>query len=1019
MEKILSEHVHSLVNNLLNSTNNKRNQINSASQSVINSHSNKILHSFRFGKLGGSTSGGGRNNHVDILRRYSSVCEKLILHDQEEKATSLKKLINWLIRNAEKNTTTGESPYTLYLVADVLYLLLLLSISPTRHEYTSPVLDEDEDLSWFLSSERLHRVHPLIWKEIVEEEPLTGDHWDHFIDNDPQTDLFNDNYSNFDIDQQRQKRWRDEIIENAPTESRFNKAKPMEVSNEQNGDNTVVGFTKLEDVDKIITEFSKNQYWNVHSTYWKSDPMTSLSMTRQGINDSCLLNPSLIAYRANDTRYIQSLSSIPVFVTELIIIREVLFLLGATTSRNYLEKTSLKDWETGHIFNFDEESQKFKISKGLAIAHLSDTALRNMLNSFVQVGSAILRIRNFQIQSQQFGKKCQSATLQAFSSAISEIVILPFDQILVKCESFYQNYQRTLKDKKQGSGPSTTTLLDFFNRMEGWFHLLTEIDSYLVQYILLKLKENENDSTENPNEVASLTKKMTKNEWSDQYKLRGTLENSFVPKLFRKFVQKILGTGKAINLIRKIVGPNAVVKSSKKIEDSINSTSIADKKVEKVTSNSKIELEKMFPNAVHSHLLVTIIGVSNDNELENISKNKEELKFNIWKPMDECIQEALVASLDPLYEFVGKELSDVLFGNQQISKQITGGGLMEELICLQGVCFMLDGDVMHSFTSEIFKSFETGEILHDPNSINSHFQENFANINDLRAKSTKVNWSDSKNITKSRHILFSRPREARKSGEKRNRQLLTLEILNQIVIHVQIPWPLDIIIMPEETLPKYNQVFRLLLKLKFSQNVLIQHCTSWKWRAAHERIVKKRTSLRFHLFHFVEALNHHLMTSVIHAESSKFLNSIIKMIDVDEMVSLHSKFVSSVRDRCLLNTQTESILSDVISIMEMCLVFAEFCKSYDDAVTSAESIGLKASQMRVSSKKLVILDLDNEDDLFLPGRTEEEDAINRVIRSETTLENTMDKIMSDLQVKRRFVIDSLSSLASHGLIYCK
>ncbi|CDS08793.1 hypothetical protein LRAMOSA10154 [Lichtheimia ramosa] len=133
--------------------------------------------------------------------------------------------------------------------------------------------------------------------------------------------------------------------------------------------------------------------------------------------------------------------------------------------------------------------------------------------------------------------------------------------------------------------------------------------------------------------------------------------------------------------------------------------------------------------------------------------------------------------------------------------------------------------------------------------------------------------------------------------------------LDKIRFSYHLPWPINNYIR-RSSLRKYSLITTLLLRLKRTKHLLDRKTLSQQKRSM------KMLSMRVRLIWFVNSFSSYVMTTVLHTETMALRNAINKLENMDDMVQLHADYVDRIVDRCLLGDKTRSIHSAILRILD-------------------------------------------------------------------------------------------------------
>lgn len=137
-------------------------------------------------------------------------------------------------------------------------------------------------------------------------------------------------------------------------------------------------------------------------------------------------------------------------------------------------------------------------------------------------------------------------------------------------------------------------------------------------------------------------------------------------------------------------------------------------------------------------------------------------------------------------------------------------------------------------------------------------------------------------------------------------------------LNLEVTWPLSEII-DEEAMGIYNRVRTFLLQIKrskFSLDVLGND-------SIRSSFVHSLHLLKAKFLHFVNNLQNYIITRVLQSLWLDFQTSVESANDLSEIISLHRKYLSTIRDRCLLNPKFHLILNTILRILNLSLRFRE------------------------------------------------------------------------------------------------
>ncbi|XP_006764087.2 PREDICTED: gamma-tubulin complex component 5, partial [Myotis davidii] len=173
---------------------------------------------------------------------------------------------------------------------------------------------------------------------------------------------------------------------------------------------------------------------------------------------------------------------------------------------------------------------------------------------------------------------------------------------------------------------------------------------------------------------------------------------------------------------------------------------------------------------------------------------------------------------------------------------------------------------------------------------------------------------------------------------------LPVHILDGLTLSYKVPWPVDIVIS-SECQKIYNQVFLLLLQIKwakYSLDVLLfgelagqpplqDGLLCGQEMAAQFEPQKKPVRQQIHrmfllrvkLMHFVNSLHNYIMTRILHSTGLEFQHQIEEAKDLDQLIKIHYRYLSTIHDRCLLREKVSFVKEAIMKVLNLALMFAD------------------------------------------------------------------------------------------------
>ncbi|XP_031524755.1 gamma-tubulin complex component 5 isoform X9 [Papio anubis] len=276
-----------------------------------------------------------------------------------------------------------------------------------------------------------------------------------------------------------------------------------------------------------------------------------------------------------------------------------------------------------------------------------------------------------------------------------------------------------------------------------------------------------------------------------------------------------------------------------------------------------------------------------------------------------------------LYPHIDKQYLDCCGNLMQTLKK--DYRLVEYLQAMRNFFLMEGGDTMYDFYTSIFDKIREKETWQNVSFLNVQLQE---------AVGQRYP-EDSSRLS----ISFENVDTAKKK--------LPVHILDGLTLSYKVPWPVDIVISLE-CQKIYNQVFLLLLQIKwakYSLDVLLFGelvSTAEKPRLQEGLVCEQDTVaqfgpqkepvrqqihrmflLRVKLMHFVNSLHNYIMTRILHSTGLEFQHQVEEAKDLDQLIKIHYRYLSTIHDRCLLREKVSFVKEAIMKVLNLALMFAD------------------------------------------------------------------------------------------------
>ncbi|XP_038613132.1 gamma-tubulin complex component 5 [Tachyglossus aculeatus] len=252
--------------------------------------------------------------------------------------------------------------------------------------------------------------------------------------------------------------------------------------------------------------------------------------------------------------------------------------------------------------------------------------------------------------------------------------------------------------------------------------------------------------------------------------------------------------------------------------------------------------------------------------------------------------------------------------------------LVEYLQAMRNFFLIEAGDTMYDFYTAIFEKIREKESWRNAALLNVQLQE---------AVGQRYP-EDSARLS----ISFDTVDPAKKAVPIHNLDGLTLTY--------KVPWPVDIVIS-SECQKIYNQVFLLLLQIKLAKyNLDVLRfdeligpgerpqpkggpslaenpaaAPSEPPGGPRKQQIHRMFLLRVKLMHFVNSLHNYIMTRILHSTGLEFQHQVEEAKDLDQLIKIHYRYLSTIHDRCLLREKVSFVKEAIMKVLNLVLMFAD------------------------------------------------------------------------------------------------
>ncbi|KAJ7993358.1 hypothetical protein DPEC_G00271590 [Dallia pectoralis] len=146
--------------------------------------------------------------------------------------------------------------------------------------------------------------------------------------------------------------------------------------------------------------------------------------------------------------------------------------------------------------------------------------------------------------------------------------------------------------------------------------------------------------------------------------------------------------------------------------------------------------------------------------------------------------------------------------------------------------------------------------------------------------------------------------------------------LDGLILSYKVPWPVDIVIS-SECQKIYNQVFLLLLQIKWAKYSLDTLRFKVTTKEPINQQIHRMFLLRVKLMHFVNSLHNYIVTRILHSTGLEFQHQVQEAKDLDQLIKIHYRYLSTIHDRCLLREKVSFVKEAIMKVLNLVLIFSD------------------------------------------------------------------------------------------------
>ncbi|KAK4874696.1 hypothetical protein RN001_014056 [Aquatica leii] len=274
------------------------------------------------------------------------------------------------------------------------------------------------------------------------------------------------------------------------------------------------------------------------------------------------------------------------------------------------------------------------------------------------------------------------------------------------------------------------------------------------------------------------------------------------------------------------------------------------------------------------------------------------------------LQQSILLPLTAQTKLVTNELLKYFIKDQMYLKHLNS---------LRNYFFLLDGEFGRNITNNLFKK------LYDVN-----FPMDLINIHTLTVLVYKAIDYSTKLQDHSQCLSF------RVNDLPQVFDLGNPDVFDCISLTYKTSWPLNILI-PSDSIAKYDEVFKFLLKLhriswvlqKIFQDLksLLKETELKKTVVMSSPQYRKLHQCRHVMTHFIQTLQTYIVSEVLHSSWEIFENHLKSVTTINQLYALHTTYIKNILFMCLLNQKSAPLQKVLNKIYIVILKFYDYLRS--------------------------------------------------------------------------------------------
>ncbi|XP_008544757.1 gamma-tubulin complex component 5 [Microplitis demolitor] len=281
------------------------------------------------------------------------------------------------------------------------------------------------------------------------------------------------------------------------------------------------------------------------------------------------------------------------------------------------------------------------------------------------------------------------------------------------------------------------------------------------------------------------------------------------------------------------------------------------------------------------------------DKLEEISK--------FILPFRKVFEKTFDTILDRRYSCASKLVKNILIDEYKLEKHLK---------LMRSIYMMERGHIMKKFYQHMFHEIET-------RGFTTYRANPYCDLSSILEQVLSDEWRDSSSQNRWSISI------ATSDGVNATRQVI--QAIENTTLDYSIDWPINMV-LTDQVLAKYNEIFRFQLKLKWSLWTLNNlRFTDLEGTGPDDMNdfffhfnARRLECLRFWLLHAIGSIHTYLSGQVLQSLGIILENSLARAKDLDTIIQVHDDYLNKAHEHCLQTPQFGDIMMTINNLLEMC-----------------------------------------------------------------------------------------------------